>query len=170
MEGRYIKLYTDGSCFNNGKPNATGGIGIYIDSNLDEIKNNEVSANFKKIMNEIPTNQNRIISNDTALRILDKIKNKESLEMTIITDNKYVYNTVTKWIYNWRKNGWTTTKKKPIKNEMIVKDISILLDKLKEYKIDYQHIKSHTKKPEGECRDWTGNNKADILAKKGSTI
>jgi len=171
MEERYIKLYIDGSCINNGKPNARGGIGIYIDSNLEEIKKNEVSVNFKKIMDENPTNQKtELLAMYTALSILNKIKNKNSLEMVIITDSKYVYNIVTKWIYNWRKNGWMTTKKKPITNAIIVKDISTLLDRLKDYKIDYKHVKSHTKKPEGECKDWIGNNKADILAKKGSNI
>jgi len=169
----YLTLYIDGSCKNNGKPHAKGGIGIYIDTNLHIINNIEISRNLAELLNTTPTNQKaELMAMHIALNIILRIiQPNDNIIYTIYTDSKYVYNSVTLWIFYWKNNNWLTRKKRKIKNEEIMKDISKLLDKLNSYNIEYKHIRSHQSKPDLNCdkfKHWYGNHMADKLAENGA--
>lgn len=169
----YLTLYIDGSCINNGKKNAKGGIGLYIDTNLDVIKKKEISINSIKIKNCVPTNQKtELMAMLIALNIIQRITQYNiDFICTIFTDSKYVLNCVTQWISNWEKNRWITSNKQKIKNEEIIKNIANLLHKLNNQEIKYLHINSHQPKPDKNdenFRHWYGNNMADKLARSAA--
>jgi len=135
-----IKLYTDGAC--KGNP-GIGGWGVLVKT---ENQHKELSGFSKS------TTNNRM----ELMAVIEGLKTIESDEEIIITtDSQYVKNGINLWIKNWKKNGWKTASKKPVKN----KDLWIKLDSLVQNKsIVWKWVKGHSGNP--------GNEKADQLANK----
>jgi ribonuclease HI len=132
---KYI-IYTDGACSGNPGP---GGWGAII---LDE-KENQISLSGK----EKPTTNNRM-ELMAAIMALKKIK--KSSEITIYTDSTYLKNGITIWINNWKKNGWKSANKKPVKN----KDLWVALSKITEKKtIVWKWVKAHAGNKYNELAD-----------------
>ena len=92
-----INIYTDGACSGNPGP---GGWGVYIDNN-GEIK--EISGS------EDNTTNNRM-ELKAVIEALKHFTSKTNLKLH--TDSKYVMDGSSKWIENWKKNGWKTAQKK----------------------------------------------------------
>jgi ribonuclease HI len=144
-----IDIYTDGACSNNGKKYAKAGIGIYISDNL------KISERLKGLQ----TNQRaELYAILKALTIIDILKYKT---INIYTDSMYSINCITKWIKNWKKNGWLDKKKKLVKNKDLVDNIDKIIIKYSHIKFNY--IEAHTKKNDIHSLN---NEKADKLAKK----
>ena len=81
---------------------------------------------------------------------------KMDCDITLYTDSKYVMDGITKWLPNWKKKGWITSNKKPVKN----KDLwQILEECISKQNIEWQWVKGHAGIP--------GNEKADELANQG---
>ena len=88
-----------------------------------------------------------------AIKALQHFKNPE--ELIIVTDSKYVKDGIQSWIANWKKNGWKTASKKPVKN----KELWLELDsEITKHNINWEWVKGHT----GD----TYNEKADFLARR----
>ena len=106
-----VKAYTDGACSGNPGP---GGWGVYIvaENNVGEIVKEE--ALYGK--NKETTNQ--IMELTAAIQALESLKRK-NVEITIFTDSKYVIDGITKWIFGWLKNNWSTASKKPVANRLL---------------------------------------------------
>ncbi len=86
-----------------------------------------------------------------ALKLL-----KEPCRIALTTDSVYVRDGVTKWIHGWRKNGWRTAAKKPVKNQ----DLWQALDnEVARHQIEWHWVKGHSGHPENE--------RADALANQG---
>lgn len=141
-----INVYTDGSCINNGKKNAKGGIGIYFPNK--ELKN--ISMSYPK--HKICTNQKtELLAILIAIRYIKKhISNSNII---IHTDSKYSINSITHWAKKWIK-----TEFKGIKNTQFI--IPIYNYYLKG-NIKLLYVKAHT-----GLKD--SNYYADKLATKGS--
>lgn len=159
MENCY-KIYTDGSCSNNGKKNAKAGIGVYF-------QNVEISDISEEFTTKPITNQRAEIM--ACIKALDTLINNDLFDnsryIIIYTDSKYTINCITKWINKWNENGWQTTNKKPVKNADLLKQLhKLYIDN----KVIFQHVKAHQKEPLktriNEYTHWYGNNKADKLA------
>jgi len=136
-----IEVYTDGAC--SGNP-GIGGWGVVILLNKD--------APILLHGGELQTTNNRM-ELTAAIKALNYFHKSESIK--IITDSKYVKEGIEKWIINWKKNGWKTASKKPVKN----KELWIELDKqIVKHNITWEWVKGHT----GEIY----NEKADYLARK----
>ena len=91
-----------------------------------------------------------------AISALEALQKASSI--TIITDSTYVKNGVTGWIHGWKRNGWRTAAKKPVKNE----DLWRALDEATaRHQIDWHWVKGHAGHPENE--------RADELAREGVT-
>jgi|TARA_B110000259_G_scaffold57312_1_gene67710 ribonuclease HI len=132
---KYI-IYTDGACSGNPGP---GGWGVVI---LDE-KKNQINLSGK----EKSTTNNRM-ELMAPIMALKKIKN--SSEITIYTDSTYLKDGITVWINNWKKNGWKSASKKPVKN----KDLWVALSKLTEKKsIYWKWVKAHAGNKFNELAD-----------------
>ena len=136
-----ITIYTDGAC--SGNP-GVGGWGVVI---IDDNKN-ETFLNGGD--NDTTNNKMELTAAIQALKTFEK----EST-ITLITDSKYVKDGIQSWIENWKKNGWKTAAKKPVKN----KELWIELDELiVRHNITWEWVKGHSGN--------THNEKADYLARR----
>ncbi len=94
------------------------------------------------------------------MELMAAIKGLESLtepcKVKLTTDSQYVRKGITEWLKNWKKNGWKTAAKKPVKN----KDLWEMLDEaILRHQISWHWVKGHAGDP--------GNEKADALANQG---
>lgn len=136
-----INIYTDGAC--SGNP-GIGGWGAVIFSNSDDVI-------FLNGGENITTNNRMELT--AAIKSIAYFKNRSNLE--IFTDSKYLKDGIEKWILNWKKNGWKTSNKKPVKN----KDLWVQLDKeILKHNIKWNWVKGHANNE--------FNEKADSLARK----
>lgn len=134
-------IYTDGACRGNPGP---GGWGVYIE------KDKEIT---ELCGGELNTTNNRM-ELSAAIKALEFLVENESA--IIYTDSEYVRKGITEWMQNWKKNGWRTAAKKPVKNA----DLWQILDnEAAKYDIEWRWVKGHS----GNF----GNEKADQLANAG---
>jgi ribonuclease HI len=96
-----IEIYTDGACLGNPGRGGWGAILIYKE-NQKKIKGGE---------KETTNNRMELRAVIEALRML-----KKSAKINLYTDSTYVKDGITKWIHGWKKNGWRTANRKPVKN------------------------------------------------------
>tara|TARA_B000000557_G_scaffold223689_1_gene192979 strand:+ start:28 stop:453 length:426 start_codon:yes stop_codon:yes gene_type:complete len=135
-----INIYTDGAC--SGNP-GIGGWGVVILENNKEILLNGGDKHTTNNKMELTA----------AIKALEYFEIRKDL--IIYTDSKYVKDGIESWITNWKKNGWKTTAKKPVKN----KELWISLDELmKKHNINWKWVKGH----DGNIH----NEKADYLARR----
>ena len=136
-----IKVFTDGAC--SGNP-GIGGWGVVIlinDSDPIFLKGGEIQTT---------NNRMELTATIKALKYF-----KEHQLITLITDSKYVKDGIESWIANWKKNGWKTTSKKPVKN----KELWVELDsQIAKHNIAWNWVKGHA--------DNRYNEKADFLARR----
>jgi len=132
-----ITIYTDGAC--SGNP-GIGGWGAVILENNKEDK-------FLNGGNDNTTNNRMELT--AAIEALKYFKDKQTI--TIITDSKYVKDGIQSWIQNWKKNGWKTATKKPVKN----KELWIELDQLiSKHIISWEWVKGHAGNAHNEQADY----------------
>ncbi len=133
-----VILYTDGACRGNPGP---GGWGAYL-------KYGQAEKKLKGFEQQTTNNRMELSAVIHGLRALSR-----SCQVELKTDSKYVLQGVTEWLSGWKKNGWKTAAKKPVKNV----DLWQALDKeLSRHKINWHWIKGHSGEP--------GNEMADLLA------
>lgn len=137
-----IDIYTDGACSGNPGP---GGWGVLI---LDGEERREFYGG------EPETTNNRM-ELMAAIRALQETA--EDGEVRLHTDSQYVKNGINDWINNWKRNGWKTSARKPVKNQ----DLWQALDaEIAGRRIDWRWVKGHAGDP--------GNERADELARMGA--
>ena len=139
-----IDIYTDGACKGNPGP---GGWGAYLISGAHE----------KEIFGgEAETTNNRM-ELTPVIEALRMLKNPSKIRLFI--DSQYVKNGINLWISNWKRTGWKTSNKKPVKNV----DLWMVLDELvPRHEIEWIWVKGHA----GNL----GNERADDLANRGVPI
>ena len=132
-----INVYTDGAC--SGNPGIGGwGAVILIDENYP-IKLNGGSINTTN-------NQMELTAAIEALKYFT-----ERSIINLHTDSKYVKEGIESWIINWKKNGWKTASKKPVKNkELWIK----LNNQIERHTIHWQWVKGHAGNQYNEKADW----------------
>ncbi|WP_299268596.1 ribonuclease HI [uncultured Psychrosphaera sp.] len=130
-----VQLFTDGSCLGNPGPGGYGALLIYNDSKK------ELSQGYKKTTN----NRMELLA---VIKGLEALKSSCTLDIT--TDSNYVKDGITKWIINWKKNGWKTAAKQPVKNVDLWKALD---EQVKEHKISWHWVKGHSGHPENELVD-----------------
>ena len=121
-----MEVYTDGSCLGNPGPGGWAAI----------------SNDFSISGGSIHTTNN-IMELTAALKALEHIGTKD---VVIYTDSCYVKNGITKWIINWKKNGWKTTGGQPIKN----RELWIQLDDVNSSHVTWKWVKAHNGNPKNE--------------------
>ena len=138
-----LKIYTDGAC--RGNPGAGGwGAILKYENKIKEIKG------FSK------ETTNNIMELTAVIQSLKELN--RSCNIIITTDSNYVKDGITKWIYNWKKNGWKTANKKPVKNKKLWLELD---DLVIQHKINWQWIKGHSGHPENERADQLANQAID---------
>ena len=121
-----IKIYTDGSCLGN--PGNGGWAAIIIDDN----KKIQIKGSKKDTTN----NQMELLAPIKALKKIPKGSNVQ-----IFTDSKYVKSGITEWIHNWKKNGWKTANKQPVKNKDLWTELDLMTS---EFEIKWSWVKGHS--------------------------
>lgn len=138
--------YTDGACSGNPGPGGWGALLIARDGEV-EVKRRELSGG------EAETTNNRM-ELTAAIEALNALGRATAI--TIITDSTYVKDGLTKWIHGWKRNGWKTAAKKPVKNE----DLWRALDEAQaRHEVKWEWVKGHAGHEENE--------RADELARAG---
>lgn len=136
-----ITIYTDGACSGNPGPGGWGALLIYADHQ-------------KELMEGDFNTTNNRMELTAAIEALNALKHKCSV--TLHTDSTYVKDGITKWIDNWKQNGWRTAAKKPVKNA----DLWQALDEaVGRHDVVWKWVKGHN----GD----EGNERADELANMG---
>ena len=130
-----VEIFTDGACKGNPGP---GGWGAVIRSGARE---KELSGG------EALTTNNRM-ELLAAIRALEALKRPCTVILT--TDSVYVRDGITKWIHGWRRNGWKTADRKPVKNAELWQE---LLAASAPHTIDWRWVKGHNGHPENERAD-----------------
>ena len=138
-----IQIYTDGSCLGNPGPGGYGAVLLYKD------KRKEISDGFALTTN----NRMELLAPIEALNSL-----KESCNVELSTDSQYVKNGINQWIHNWKRNGWRTAAKKPVKNA----DLWQRLDEaVQRHNVQWFWVKGHSGDPENE--------RCDVLAREAAS-
>ena len=138
--------YTDGACSGNPGPGGWGALLIARDG--DEIvKERELKGGEAQTTN----NRMELLAAITALETL-----AGPSTITIVTDSSYVKDGITKWIFGWKKKGWKTANKKPVKNEELWKRLDAATVR---HNVSWEWVKGHAGHPENE--------RADELARAG---
>ena len=139
-----IKIYTDGSCLGN--PGNGGWAAIIIDDN----KKIRIKGSKKDTTN----NQMELLA---PIKALKKIPKGSSVQ--IFTDSKYVKSGITEWIHNWKKNGWKTANKQPVKNKDLWTELDLMTS---EFEIKWSWVKGHSTDKL--------NNEVDLIAREAASI
>jgi len=141
MSDGAVEIYTDGACRGNPGP---GGWGVLLRFNDKE----------KELWGgEAGTTNNRM-ELMAAIRALEALKRPSRVKL--YTDSLYVMKGITTWIHDWKRRGWRTAEKKPVKNEDLWRALDALAAR---HEIEWHWVKGHNGHPENE--------RADALANKG---
>ncbi|RIX27321.1 ribonuclease HI [Sphingomonas edaphi] len=130
-----VEIFTDGACKGNPGPGGWGAILRFGD------KERELSGG------ENPSTNNRM-ELMAAIESLKALKRPCHVQLT--TDSNYVRDGITKWIHGWRRNGWRTADRKPVKNAELWQ---ALLEATAPHRIDWHWVKGHAGHPENERAD-----------------
>jgi ribonuclease HI len=136
-----VIVHTDGACSGNPGP---GGWGVILDYNGTR---KELSGG------EAQTTNNRM-ELMAAITALETLKRPCAVEMHV--DSQYVKDGITKWIHGWKKNGWKTADRKPVKNAELWQRLDAAL---KTHQVSWHWVKGHAGHDDNE--------RADELAREG---
>ena len=104
---------------------------------------------------ETTNNRMELMAAIEALRAL-----KQPCRVSLTTDSQYVRQGITQWISGWKRNGWKTAAKKPVKNQ----DLWMALDEaLANHEVEWHWVKGHSGHPENELADETANIAIDAM-------
>ena len=140
MGQKIVEIYTDGACSGNPGPGGWGAV-LKWNGHEKEIWGGDAG----------PTTNNRM-ELMAAISALEALKRPS--KVTLHTDSKYVMDGLTKWIHGWKKNGWKTADKKPVKNDDLWKRLEAANAR---HDVTWKWVKGHA--------DDVMNNRADELAR-----
>ena len=136
-----VEIYSDGACRGNPGP---GGWGAVLRFNGTE----------KELFGGEAATTNNKMELTAVIRALEALTRPSKVH--VYTDSQYVQKGIKEWIHGWKRNGWKTAAKEPVKN----KELWIELDALRgKHEIEWHWVKGHAGHPENE--------RADRLANKG---
>ena len=136
-----IEIYTDGACKGNPGP---GGWGVLL----------TMGSHKKELCGgEAETTNNRM-ELTAAIRGIEALK--RPVKAKIYTDSQYVLKGINEWIHGWKRNGWKTLDKKPVKNADLWQSLDALV---RQHELEWIWVKGHA--------GHAGNERADALANQG---
>ncbi|MDR2632157.1 MAG: ribonuclease HI [Treponema sp.] len=145
LANKGLSIYTDGGCTGNPGPGGWAYVIVEMKSTARGISG-EGQTGVPSIIAEkwgaaknTTNNRMELSAAIAALEALSEL-NVNSRQITVYTDSQYVHQGISVWIHAWKKNGWRTSEKKPVKN----KELWERLDKLaEEYSLTWQWVKGH---------------------------
>jgi ribonuclease HI len=136
-----VVIYTDGACSGNPGPGGWGAL-LQFGGHERELKGGEPDTT---------NNRMEILAAIAALEAL-----KRPCLVNLYTDSVYLRDGITKWIVHWKRNGWKTAARKPVKNVDLWQRLEAAI---KRHQITWHWVKGHAGHP--------GNEAADALARQG---
>jgi ribonuclease HI len=133
-----VEIYTDGACRGNPGPGGWAAL-LRMGDKERELSGGE------------PLTTNNRMELVAAIKGLEALK--RPCRVQLFTDSNYVRDGITKWIHGWRRNGWRTADRKPVKNAELWQE---LLDATAPHRVEWHWVKGHSGHPE--------NDRADALA------
>jgi ribonuclease HI len=130
-----VQIFTDGACSGNPGPGGWGAI----------LRHGETEKELSG--GEALTTNNRM-EMTAAISALEALKRPAKVELH--TDSEYLRNGITQWIHAWRRNGWRTKDRKPVKNADLWQRLE---QALKPHEIEWRWVKGHAGHPENERAD-----------------
>jgi ribonuclease HI len=140
-----VDLYTDGACRGNPGP---GGWGVLLRFDRHE----------KELWGGERDTTNNRMELTAAIRGLEALKRPVSAR--VHTDSQYVLKGISEWIYGWKKNGWKTSNRKPVKNDDLWRELDALRS---QHELQWIWVKGHAGHPENERADALANRGIDEL-------
>jgi len=131
----HVVIYTDGACSGNPGPGGWGAI-LMSGPHRKEISGGEAN-----------TTNNRM-ELFAAIAALEALKRPSQVDLH--TDSSYLRNGITQWIHGWKRNGWRTADRKPVKNAELWQRLE---DATHRHQITWHWIKGHAGQPENERAD-----------------
>ena len=145
-----VQLITDGACLGNPGPGGWACVLRYNDHKRELVGSEPHTTN----------NRMELTAVIEGLKAL-----KEQCGAEVITDSQYVKNGITQWIHGWKRNGWRTADKKPVKNA----DLWMRLDELAQaHDVRWHWVRGHDGHPENERCDELANRAIDEGLASGS--
>jgi ribonuclease HI len=141
-----LKAFTDGACSGNPGPGGWGVVLQAINANY-VVKERELSGGASETTN----NQMELMAAISALETLERAST-----ITVVTDSLYVKDGVSTWIHGWKRNGWKTAAKKPVKNVELWQRLDTARSR---HNVTWEWVKGHAGHPKNE--------RADALARAG---
>lgn len=140
-----VNIFTDGACRGNPGP---GGWGAILRSGDHE----------KTLKGAEPETTNNRMELTAAIEALEALKRGCRVQLT--TDSQYVRNGITQWMAAWKKRGWKTADRKPVKN----RDLWERLDEaVSRHEVQWHWVKGHSGHPENEMADRLANDAIDEM-------
>ncbi|MCU1728522.1 ribonuclease HI [Pseudomonas sp. 7P_10.2_Bac1] len=136
-----VEMFTDGACKGNPGPGGWGALLVY-------------QGVEKELWGGEPNTTNNRMELMAAIRGLEELK--RPCEVLLVTDSQYVMKGITEWMVNWKKRGWKTASKEPVKNADLWK---LLDEQVNRHTVKWQWVRGHIGHP--------GNERADQLANRG---
>ncbi|WP_026970369.1 ribonuclease HI [Aliagarivorans marinus] len=147
-----VEVFTDGSCLGNPGPGGYGAILTY------GAHRKELSQGYKRTTN----NRMELLAAIVALESL-----KRPCKVTLTTDSQYVRQGITSWLAGWKRKGWKTASKQPVKNVDLWKRLDAASQ---QHDVDWKWVKGHSGHPENERCDDLARDAAsgsDLLVDEG---
>jgi ribonuclease HI len=136
-----VTVYTDGACKGNPGP---GGWGAWLRSGGRE----------RELCGGEPNTTNNRMELTAVIQALTALKRR--CRVQLYTDSEYVRKGITEWIVNWKRRGWMTTDRQPVKNVDLWQRLDALV---RDHDVQWHWVKGHAGDP--------GNERADLLANRG---
>jgi len=136
-----VVIYTDGACSGNPGPGGWGAVMIW-------------GEHRKELFGGAADTTNKRMELQAVIEALGALTRAAHIDL--YTDSAYVKNGITSWIHSWKKNGWKTADKKPVKNADLWQALEAARHK---HEVDWHWVKGHAGHPENE--------RADELARQG---
>jgi len=148
----FTEVYTDGACPDNGRDNARAGVGVWFGHG------HKLNVSRPVVRSKQTNNAAEIQAASVAIQqAVDNGVNK----LVINTDSQFLIKCVTEWMSNWKKNGWMTKSKQPVKNREDLEELDEAMNSGK-IQVKWNHVKGHA--------GIEGNEEADKLAVKGAQM
>ena len=140
-----VEIFTDGACRGNPGPGGWAAL----------LRSQGVEKMFSGAEQETTNNQMELMA---AIQGLEALKRASSVALT--TDSQYVRQGITQWIHGWKRNGWKTSQKQPVKNKVLWQRLDVAVAK---HQVEWHWVKGHSGHEENERVDMAANDAIDVM-------